>query len=114
MTQFAQFGVGVHFDVPARHVAHSYEAIKDGQPGDFYINELEGQPGATHYLHYQCPCGCGDYRGIPLNRGLAVQGAGWGWDGNEDKPTTTPSIKHLDDCKFHGFLTAGRWTGARE
>ena len=30
----------------------------------------------------------------------------WGWDGNEDKPTLTPSI-HEPEC-WHGHLIAGR------
>ena len=30
----------------------------------------------------------------------------WLWDGNEDKPTLTPSIHYLDN--WHGYLTAGQ------
>lgn len=30
----------------------------------------------------------------------------WGWDGNEDKPTLTPSI--LAPNEWHGYMRAGR------
>jgi hypothetical protein len=57
------------------------------------------------WLKYVCPCGCGDENMLPI----AGQRA-WLWDGNEDAPTVTPSIRRLNGCHYHGHLTAGTWT----
>ncbi len=43
---------------------------------------------------------------IRIQRGPAGGPRVWGWDGNEDKPTLTPSIHALG--QWHGFMTAGR------
>lgn len=36
----------------------------------------------------------------------------WHWDGNEERPTLTPSVHcdHSARCGFHKTLTAGEWT----
>ena len=68
-------------------------------PGDFCFDEdfshlyiwLPGQS------HPDC---------IQIQKGAPGGPRVWGWDGNEDAPTTTPSI-HAPD-RWHGYLTAGR------
>jgi hypothetical protein len=62
---------------------------------------------ADGHLHYVCPCGCGFARAVPVNGER-----GWKWDGNEDKPTLDPSIRHVGMCRWHGFLRNGMWEPA--
>jgi hypothetical protein len=47
---------------------------------------------------------------IPIKRGPNQSGAAWGWDGDREKPTLTPSIwwKSGDAREWHGWLRAGR------
>ena len=33
----------------------------------------------------------------------------WKWDGNEAKPTLTPSILRKSGCRWHGYLTGGEF-----
>ena len=89
-----------------RRVA-DYDAIE--RPGDFYFKPVQGLPGETA-IHVMLPghtficigvaCG-GSTQGPPT-----CPGPVWGWDGNEDKPTLTPSIHTKEH--WHGFLKAGR------
>ena len=66
-----------------------------------------------HYgILFGCPCGCGSLLSIPFK---STTRPNWEWDGNEDKPTVTPSILNYQMNKegkiigehWHGFLTAG-------
>lgn len=43
---------------------------------------------------------------LQIQRGAAGGPRVWGWDGNEDKPTLTPSIHAVN--QWHGHLRAGR------
>lgn len=61
------------------------------------------------FVHYVCPCGCKELMALPVKVGPKQDGA-WEWDGNSDVPTLSPSIKRLDKCRFHGYLTKGIWT----
>ena len=88
-------------DVIATPVA-GYEEVY-GKPGAFFFDE--GEP--THIL-FTCPCGCDNRMRLPLNTpGVHPS---WMWDGNREQPTLTPSIRDVNTCKFHGFLTAGVWS----
>ena len=95
--------------VKANHVAN-YDAAKN--PGDFFITKrCEHEP--KRRLLFLCPCGCGDLCGISIrDDGQQVDGA-WGWNGDEDKPTTTPSIlihgKKIGESHWHGYLTEGEF-----
>lgn len=66
-------------------------------------------------LNFVCPCGCGSVLGISFRRwtdpktGVQQPGPVWTHDGNWDHPTVTPSVLHLDGCRWHGYLTAGEW-----
>lgn len=43
---------------------------------------------------------------VPCKQGPNTPGRHWGWDGNLDQPTFTPSIHWIGH--WHGYLTAGR------
>ncbi len=86
------------------HRVADYSSCKN--PGDFFICDPDPNEGMTRRLSFLCPCGCGDLCGIKVrNDGKNVDGA-WGWNGNEDKPTTTPSIA-INGNHWHGYLTDG-------
>jgi len=61
-------------------------------------------------IFYRCPC-CGDMRTVPIAEKPTKKNQ-WKWNGNIKKPTLSPSIRHLDKCKWHGFLRKGIWTNA--
>lgn len=69
------------------------------QPGDFSWNE-------DFTVIYVClPCDK-HMDAIHVQRGGPGGSRVWGWDGNKDKPTLTPSIHYLGH--WHGYLNAGR------
>jgi len=73
--------------------------------GDFGWAGYEGHP--FQGMLFSCP-GCGEIGYCPLEG----PGDKWGWDGNEDAPTLTPSIHSAPDkggCGWHGFMTAGNF-----
>lgn len=47
---------------------------------------------------------------IPLRKGEPRMGEAkvWGWDGNAEPPTVTPSIA-CTKCGFHKTLVSGQW-----
>jgi hypothetical protein len=63
-------------------------------------------------FHFWCP-GCDECHNIPVNHG-AAEGRKWGFDGNYDKPTITPSIlvnvggAHPGQPICHSLIKAGR------
>lgn len=59
-----------------------------------------------------CPCGCGDHRCIPIKEPINVDHGKniWSWDGDLKRPTIKPSIRDTANCKWHGWLTDGRFT----
>jgi hypothetical protein len=72
-------------------------------PGDFCWDHSLG---ANHsYIHMILPDGTRNI--LPVCRTGPNNHAAWGWDGNEDEPTLTPSI-HCHD-HWHGFLTKGQF-----
>jgi hypothetical protein len=72
------------------------------EPGEFKI--VHNEAGAACRLVFACPCGCGDIGGITLKPAMSE---GWEWDGNEDKPTCSPSIRFVSGCQWHGYLKSG-------
>jgi hypothetical protein len=65
---------------------------------------------------FGCPCGCGQMMSIAFHG--AGGGPQWNWDGNDDRPTTTPSILiyQLEEGTgrrvgehWHGYLTHGEF-----
>lgn len=84
----------------------------DCGPGCYFVEYLASAGSSDErkpYLNYLCPSGCGDERYLPIKVGEKIPGF-WKWDGNEETPTLEPSIRHLDGCKWHGFLKAGKWS----
>lgn len=72
------------------------------KPGDFsWDTAFEGK----RYL-YVCLPGDTSMSAIQVQHGSPGGNRVWGWDGNEDQPTITPSIHWLEH--WHGFLRAGR------
>lgn len=53
-------------------------------------------------MMFVCPCGCGILPGIVVQ---PLPNA-WGWDGNIETPTITPSID-INRGHWHGYLTNG-------
>jgi Family of unknown function (DUF6527) len=62
---------------------------------------------------FGCPCGCGSHYG----GSTVLSKSGWTWDGNEQKPTMSPSwgccpnhespVGPDGTYHWHGFLKAG-------
>lgn len=87
---------------------------------DIDVNEhgIQGYPGAKGHMLFVCPNGhrCGVLVGpAAVTRPSEDKACVWGWDGNIDRPTITPSInciaekdgKPTGGCGWHGFITAG-------
>jgi hypothetical protein len=87
-------------EVIAKRVA-DFEHAKE--PGDFFITGKE----EVRRIQFLCPCGCGSLGGINISR---TDPNAWTWDGNEDKPTISPSVAFLDGCRWHGWLINGIFT----
>lgn len=82
----------------------------DVSPGDFawdFDNEEvfgKTRSSASHFI-YICLPGTKRMCAIEVKRGAPGGHRVWGWDGNEDSPTLTPSIHAVGN--WHGYLTAG-------
>lgn len=79
---------------------HDDDAVLDGPPGSFYITETE----AGKVMWLKLPDGVAS--AINLRPHMADTGPNWEWDGNEDKPTLTPSVHRVGS--WHGFVRNGR------
>lgn len=55
-------------------------------------------------LTFVCPCGCGCVGAVTVRAGY---GKAWQWNGDEVRPTLTPSILKTSPCRWHGYLTDG-------
>ena len=93
---------------------------KDEPTGSFDIrlHGVEGYPGVTASILFVCPRGerCGVFLAPqPIDRPRPDACYVWGWDGNMERPTITPSInciaekdgKPTGGCGWHGFITNG-------
>jgi len=90
-------------------------------PGKFDVVDttVEGYPGVTARIQFICPNA--EHCGVllapqPIPRADKNRLYVWGWDGNREAPTLTPSINCLavkedgtpaGGCGWHGFITAG-------
>jgi len=89
-------------DIRAKRVTGFDEAKS---PGEFWWS---GDP--PKRLTFVCPSGCGSIGGVMVAKDMADRDGKhpvWGWNGDLDRPTVTPSIQFLSGCKWHGFLTDG-------
>ena len=92
-------------------------------PGHFWITTPDAD--GVRYIHMKLPTNRdeGAYCAVPIRQTGAgtftVAGTNypvWGWDGNLECPTLTPSIFHdfsepNSSVAWHGFLRAGRFEG---
>lgn len=83
----------------AVEVASLFEGVK--RPGAFKFTTRDGYPGPAG-MNFWCPCGCEALLAVSF-----VPPHSWKWDGNREKPTVTPSILHMEGCRWHGYLRAG-------
>lgn len=92
----------------------------DAPVGTFDIrsNGIQGYPGITGHIMFVCPNNrrCLVHIGpIHIDRPTPDAICIWGWDGNRERPTLTPSIncqserdgKPAGGCGWHGFITNG-------
>jgi len=91
------------------------EEVLKAPPGHFWFSEPDKD--GTRYLHMKLPSAReeGAYCSIPVKEG-SNGGGTWGWDGNLERPTITPSIFHDfnepgSSVAWHGFLRAGLFQG---
>lgn len=78
------------------------------QPGEFQFRR-EGEDAANVRIVFGCPLRPGSSCSVPVRGESLPNGAGpWGWDGNLESPTLTPSINCVGGCGWHGFITAGQ------
>ena len=102
--------------VTARRVADFEHTEK---PGDFFITPSPEEGDGVRRLTFRCPCGCNTVGGIrilhaPYDDDTKKKRC-WGWDGNEEQPTTEPSIAIMDrrqddgsvPVHWHGYLKQG-------
>lgn len=78
----------------------------EGGPG----HGVGGYPWAFGHIIFVCPNGrrCGGLIGpVPHEKDADHQCYTWGWDGNLEKPTLTPSFNCVGGCGWHGHITAG-------
>ena len=80
---------------------------RDTIPGAFDVLTENGR----RTFICSCPCGCGMQLGLPIYLAHEQQPerTAWLWNGSLDSPSLTPSIRRLDHCRWHGFLTSGEW-----
>ncbi len=85
---------------------------------DIRINGVEGYPGVTARIMFKCPNGhhCNVLLAPqPIARSSDDRCHVWGWNGDVERPTITPSINCLAEkdgkptggCGWHGFITDG-------
>ena len=85
---------------------------------DIERGAIEGYPGATAHIIFVCPNNrrCAVLLGpSAVSRPAEDKLCIWGWDGNRERPTVTPSINCLAEkdgkpaggCGWHGFITKG-------
>lgn len=83
-------------------------AVDSGPVGSFWFkpNIIEG----VRWLVLKLPSG--HVTEIPVGQAKPVEGPSWQWDGNEDKPTLSPSLWHWKNTgrpeEWHGWIRSGR------
>ena len=96
--------------VALRRVVPSREVMPEQQPGDFCwdfdAEYLGGKREDEQHFLYLCLPGETRWSPIQVRKGTPGGERVWGWDGNEDQPTVTPSIHWVGH--WHGYLRAGR------
>lgn len=86
-----------------------------GKPPGYWV--FLHSPVAGSYMHFKCPCGCKERSAIPVAReGESARSAGdpWVWNGDEVRPTLSPSLLQRFACKWHGHLVSGMWSACTD
>lgn len=95
-----------HAPIPMRRLADAdCDALQVA--GDF---AWDVRPNGQRFICLAIPVSKDDpkryaFSRIPVKEGKNETGQWWGWDGNEDKPTLTPSLHCIGI--WHGFITNG-------
>lgn len=83
------------------------------QPGDFWWGVEEATADGKDYTYriMWAKYPDGSFACLPINvpapvMQAGIRGASWGFDGNLEKPTLTPSVHHVGH--WHGWVRAGR------
>lgn len=80
-------------------IVTNWEELTKAGPGA--ILYTKNQSGERH-LVLNCP-GCGRISSLP------TYGNGWTFSGSDESPTLSPSIHHIDNCGWHGYLRNGEF-----
>jgi hypothetical protein len=96
--------------VAATELQSKEEVFHPDVPGAYFIDAGPKELGFAT-IYYICPCGCGEMNSLPIATGEKRQQY-WQWNGKLMKATLSPSIKRMNACKYHGYLTNGEWTFA--
>lgn len=78
-------------------------------PGEWIL--VRSESGNIYALVFGCPCKTHQHSRslwLPISTG-SKQGHKWLWDGNVDEPSITPSILRNDTCRWHGYMTKGKF-----
>lgn len=92
-----------HAPIPMRMVADD-DAIE--QAGDFCWRRENGDVRGLFLGHPSSSPGGWTLIHIPVRQGRNETGKHWGWDGNEEEPTLTPSLHTIGH--WHGWVRKGR------
>ena len=93
---------------------HSHDEL--AKPGRFIFTRRDDQH--IQGMLYGCPCGCGAIHGANFTGLCPGATVTWKWDGDEEKPTLSPSLGLYPSHKnqslgadgryhWHGFLRSG-------
>lgn len=95
--------------IPMRFLAEDENRAEPPQPGEawWYVN-AKGE----RRLYYACPRNPRGTCGVPILPTKLPNGAGWSWDGNEERPTLSPSVNCVGGCGWHGWVRDGHLVGA--
>jgi hypothetical protein len=94
-----------------RNENHVWEdTVPIGTYDIIWAHGIGGYPWANGHILFVCPNGmrCGGLIGKePHDKDETHQCYTWGFNGNLDKPTLTPSFNCVGGCGWHGFITDG-------
>lgn len=90
---------------PMRNTGGHSSGVRE--PGDFTFYWEEGKPKEIIFKNPACRM---DKCHIRIRNGPPEAPHTWGWDGNMDKPTITPSIGCDRICGWHGHIINGEIT----
>lgn len=110
----------------AEHIPMHVDNRKEWPPGtpegsfEISTNGLQGRPSVVGHIEFICPQRrhCAVFLGKQFEAKRNDQECNvWAWDGNQEKPSITPSINCIKEkdgkptggCGWHGFITNGEF-----